>query len=399
LDSVRGQLFTDRRVRTYEDELMLGEVRLPALPGVEPSRDTPLDWISRRTWEHPLLTFGGAAAGALLGAGMSHGVLGRIGGGVLGATIGAAAGLGMAAIASAITGRESPTTEAHVRQVPGAGTTPRHRSVGEQIRVMDWNVHQLTGVHGDVGYDRGAVDAIAATVAREHPDVLVLQEVSQGAVEVGRRDELAILAERLGATDAVLVPNGIRAGGRLKGNAVLTFGDARIQDARGLFMPDPSNEAGYFPRSPADVIVTTAGGTDVRILNSHLSGTGKGSGGTPGSDAAQERQLVPLAATVDAWKGPTILTGDFNVNGGTGHHAFERRVLASAGLRDVFAAMGIAPDDERLHSFSSTNPTRNIDRAYVSTEFGVTGARVLQDPTASAGSDHLAVVTDLVVRS
>lgn len=409
-------------MRTVGGEPLLGQVRLPELPGVEPYEDPAMDRILRLALDNRAFTVGAIGAGALTGVALTRGALGRLGGGLLGATLGAVAAMGVSAASGIVSGRTSASTSAYVRDVPGASSTPRTGALGERVRVLDWNVHQLTG-HDNVGFDDQALAALATTVERERPDVLVLQEVSEGAAEAGGGNQLDLLAARLGATDAVLVPNGIRPDGGRKGNAVLTFGDAAIQDARGLRMPDPNGsgllrriqpalgilehfgidvparfEGGYFPRTPGDVIVTTAGGTDLRVLDVHLSGTGIGSGGTPGSTAAQERQLVPLAATIDAWKGRTILTGDFNVRGGTTEHDFEERTLEDVGLADVATTLGIAPGSPELHSWPSTGPAyKGIDRMYVSDGLRPVTVNVLGDADAVRASDHLPVVTELEI--
>lgn len=424
MDAVRGQVWSDTRVRTPGGAPLQGAVRLPELPGVEPVRDPLLDTIGRLVSEHGTLLGAGTGVGLLAGAALpTGGVLRRLGGGMLGAMAGAAAAIGVARVAELASGRGAADSRAFVHDVPGAGSTPRHGRSGERLRVLNWNVRDLIGPDGRIRTDDAAVDAIERVVARERPDVLVLQEVSQDFVLGGFADGLQELAERLGATDAVLVPNGLRASGRAKGNAVLVFGDARIQDARGLRHPDPDG-AGivrrtgglvaalehvglelperlrrpYFPRTTADVLVTTAGGTDLRVLDVHLSGTGVHTGGTPGSDAAQYRQLAPLAATLDAWRGPTLLMGDFNVRGGTRHHAVERDILGAAGMRDLLVEAGHEPGADSARTFPATGPTKGIDRAYASAGLALRDARVLSDPDARAGSDHLPLVTELEVR-
>ncbi|MCW2921372.1 MAG: endonuclease/exonuclease/phosphatase family protein [Thermoleophilia bacterium] len=422
MDAVRGQLYSDTRVRTVGGEPLHGQTRLPELPDVEQLHESFFDRSTRLFHDNRRMSLGGMGVGALFGVASTRGVFGRLGGGLLGASLGALAAMSVTAVANVVSGRSSTSTQAHVRDVPGATSTPRTGETGEHLRVMDWNIHQLTG-HEDIGFDPEALDGLAATVERERPDVLVLQEVSQGAMEAGGKDQLAILAERLGATDAVLVPNGMRPDGGRKGNAVFTFGDAAIQDARGLRMPDPEGsgvlrrsklaiglleylgidvparfEGGYFPRTPGDVIVTTAGGTDVRVVDVHLSGTGMGSGGTPGSTSAMERQLVPLAATLDAWEGRTILSGDFNVRGGTTEHDFEERTLNGAGLDDVATTLGIEPGSEELRSWPSYGPAyKGIDRMYVSDGLRPVQMHVVRDADAIRSSDHLPVVTDMVV--
>jgi endonuclease/exonuclease/phosphatase family metal-dependent hydrolase len=425
VDEVRGQVWSDTRVRVLDGMPLGGDVRLPSLEAVDPVEDPLLDVVGRLVAGNRLLVFGAFGSGALLGASLpSGGVMRRIGGGLLGAGLGVIGALGVVRAAELVSGRGDPTHAADVRAVVGAGTQPRSGTSGEQLRVVSWNVRELIGNDGTVRADDAAIDAIARTVDRSRPDVLVLQEVSQDAAIGAHGDGLAEIAERLGATGAVLVPNGIRVSGSAKGAAVLTFGDASIQDARGLRHPDPGGDGvlrrmigatgllervgidlpesmsrAYRPRTTADVLVTTADGTDVRLLGVHLSGTGGvATGGTPGSNASHERQLAPIAATIDAWRGPTLLLGDFNVNGGTVHHDYERDVLASVGLHDAFDAVGVAPGAPETRTFPAIAPVRGIDRAYASTQLEVQDARVLAHADAREGSDHLPVQVDFVVR-
>ncbi|MCB0878849.1 MAG: hypothetical protein KDC46_07700 [Thermoleophilia bacterium] len=419
MDDVRGQVWSDTRVRTYRGEPLAGRVRLPQLDGVEPKQDPALDTAIRVVADQPLLVGSAGAAGLLFGVASRSGVLGRTVGGMVGAGLGLAAGMAVSAIAQRVSGRSSSTTDAYVRDVPGATDQPRTGRSGEHLRIMDWNIRELTGPSSAVGFSDEAADAVVATVRREHPDLLVMQEVAIDAVESGRTDQLDMLARRTGASEAVFIPNGRRPDGGLKGNAVLAFGDTTLQDARGLHMPDPEGagvlrrlhnlagmvehlgihvpdswKVGYFPRTAGDLVVTTPGGTDVRLVDVHLSGMGAGSGGGPDS---QERQLVPIAGTLGAWQGATILAGDFNVNGGSDAHAFERGVLGAGGLHDSFDDVGIEPGDPSVRSFSSSSPKRNIDRVYLSDHVRAAGARVLDDDTAARGSDHLPVVADVVV--
>ncbi len=420
---VSGQpvAWSDTRVRTPGGEPLRGDVRLPQLDGIDPIHDPIVDAVGRTIgFGRPMIGAGagvGLVAGVLLGG---SGFLHRTGGGVLGGVLGAAAGFAAARLLEHATGRASSSSDAFVRDVDGAGTSARRGSQGERLRVVDWNVHDLIGPDGHVRTNGDAVDAIAEVIAREQPDVLVLQEVSQRSVPGGMVDGLGELAARLGATDAVLVPNGYRLGGSVKGGAILTFGETHIQDARGIRHPDmhgsgpirrikglrdalagagygPARDAqstGYYPRTTTDAIITTPGGTDVRVLGMHLSGTGIRIGGT--SDASgHQRQLGAIIGTLDAWDGPTLLLGDFNVRSGSDVHEWERDALGAAGLADALAGLGIDPAD--APTFSSRAPRAQIDRVYASDELTPTSAAVLDDDRARAGSDHLPVRVDLVV--
>lgn len=424
MDGVSGQgtAWSDTRVRTPGGERLHGEVRLPALDGIDPIDDPALDVVGRVISFHRTLLGIGAGAGLLLGAGIAGpGVLRRLGGGAAGALLGLGAAFGVARLGEVVTGRGAPDSTAFVTDVPGADTHARRGEAGERLRVVNWNVRDLIGPDGHVRTDSDAVDAIAEVIERERPDVLVLQELGQGSPSGAMVDGLTELARRLGASDAVLVPNGYRAGGGTKGGAVLTFGDAQVQDARGIRHPDArgdgilrrisgirdllagagfgpardAKEGGYFPRTTADVLVTTAGGTDVRVLGVHLSGNGTGIGGTKDS-AGHERQLGAIAGTLDAWDGPTLLLGDFNVRSGSPTHEWERQRLATSGLEDAFTALGI--DHEGAPTFPSRNPRAQIDRIYASPQLAPVTAHVADDETARAGSDHLPLVAEFELR-
>lgn len=419
-------VLSDTRIRVAGGGALAGDVRLPVLEGVPSVEDPALDALGRLVGAQPALTAAGGVGGAVIGAAARSGagVRGRLGGGLLGAGAGIAAAMLLARGTDLASGRGASDSSGYV----GSGqrrSTPRSGGAqNEHVRVLNWNVRELIGPDGTWRTDDDAIDAVDKVVARKHPDVLVLQEVGSLSSLGGFGDNLEELAARLGATDAVFVPNGRGVTGKAKGNVVLTFGGARLQDARGLRHADPVGDgmlrraasiAGlgadrlgvdlpgwwpptYHPRTTADVLVTTAGGNDVRVLDVHLSGTGRGSGGTPGSTAAQQRQLVPVAATLDAWTGPTVIAGDFNVAGGSAEAPYETGVLGRAGLRDAATLAGTEPGSRELRSYPSHRPTKGIDRVYVSGGVGATSVRVLADATARNGSDHLPVVADLILR-
>jgi endonuclease/exonuclease/phosphatase family metal-dependent hydrolase len=417
-----GDLHSDRRVRVAGGGQLRGEVRLPDVDGLEPVHDPVVDRLGRLVAEHPLLLGTGVLSGGFAGAATgASGVLGRALRGVAGASAGLAGAMAIGWLAGQVAGTNSPTTGAFVDQVAQQLDDVHASGPPEHLRVMGWNVKELIGDREQVRTNDDALDTIAAAVRQQHPDVLVLQEVSDGSVLGGFHDDLDELRDKLGATDAVLVPNGITVGGKEKGQAVLTFGDTHLQDARGLRHDDPLgsdlprrlhgglqmlNEIGltdrtlghlYQPRTTADTMLTTPAGTAVRLLAIHLSGNGPHTGGTPGSTVGQERQLVPLADTVDAWDGPTLVTGDFNTNGGTEYGDYEAQVFGDVGLHDAFTQVGITPGDRSIWSIPSWKPTRNIDRLYTSKDVSVDDARILDDDSLRTGSDHLPLVADIEI--
>lgn len=342
-----------------------------------------------------------------------------------GAAAGLVGALGLGSFAGKVAGTADPDTALYV-EGGGRPVAVRHGADPEPLRVLDWNVRALMGVGDGQRSDDEALARIAEVVRRERPDVLMLQEVQVDQLLGGGNDDLADLAAALGARDAVLVPNGTRPNGTRKGQAILTFGETRVQDARGLAHADPHGQGvvrelvgaigwaraagiplpdvgpAFHPRTTADAMITTPAGRAVRLLGVHLSGTGSPgtTGGTPGSRASQRDQLLPLVDTVDAWQGATILAGDFNVRSGTPFGDYEASVLGQAGLHDAFTQHGIAPADRTARaSFQGADGRSRapIDRVYTSRDARVVGVEVLRDEAARSASDHLPVLADIEV--
>ena len=235
---------------------------------------------------------------------------------------------------------------------------------------------------------------------------------------------LGTLADRLDADGAVHTPSVQTVTGRRNGTAVLTFNGVTVADARGILSPDAFGEGAgrriagaadtlanflaetvarrewhpfdapqHRPRATADVLVTTPGGTDVRVLSGHWSWP------SDGVDHPR-RQVDPLAGLLAAWDGPTIVGGDFNVRSSTPDGDREAAAFAAAGLRDAFTAAGMAIDDPARRSFGDATPHAPIDRVYASDELEVSGARVGSHVVDGIdASDHHPVVVDYRLRA
>jgi endonuclease/exonuclease/phosphatase family metal-dependent hydrolase len=421
-----GEIQSDTRVRVAGGGQLPGQVRLPALDDadVQPYQDPLLDRIGRMVGEHPLVVAGSMVAGSVLGARTGANALSSVLRGAGGLALGFVGAIAIGSVAQRWLGSGSSTTGDYVDSSPAPLEPATDASEGgpEHLRVMSWNVRELIGMDGEVRTDDSALADIKAEVARDHPDVLMLQEVRSDAWFTNGHDDLQELADALGATSAVLVGNGTRPNGSQKGQAILTFGETRLQDARGLHHLDPSGHGlvhdlkgaigwahasgwplpdtgvNFHPRTTTDAMITTPDGTAVRVLDVHLSGTGgPATGGTPGSTEAQQDQLVPVAATIPAWEGPTLLAGDFNVVGGTEFSRFEADVLGKVGLHEAFGQVGTTPGAPETRSYPANEPHRNIDRLYTSSDVRVTTARVADDEHAAHGSDHRPLVADLEI--
>jgi len=241
--------------------------------------------------------------------------------------------------------------------VTALATLPAEASVEPpaSFRVMTYNVHQ--------GYDAGNVaslDRLVDTIAREAPDILVLQEVVRGWLIDGQHDVAGVLAARLGMR-YVFGPTI----GDLYGNAVLSrypMTDVR----RVAFAKQPG--ARYQPRGA--ILVTVAG---VLVIATHLD---------EHADASAVR-LEQVRTILREWDGrqPAIIACDCNAL----PEAQELGLIDAAGFGDLAAqAGGEAP------TFPADAPRERIDYLF-GTGMQASQAHVVD----STASDHRALVVNV----
>ena len=406
-------LSVDDHVRVHGDRPLPRRHGLPEVRGVPKTEWRVLDAIGHTVRDHwP------AGIAAVLGAGAMFAVTrGRSGSGLAKLTTAGLAG----ALAGGATMSARALLSADPAHAPTREAKDRKRAKGE-LRVMSFNVREG---FGPTGYQtkEAALDRIAEVVRREHPDVVLLQEVGDFSPLSGFHDQLEVLAERLHPTSAVSAMSGRRISGRGKGTAVFTFNGHKIDDARNLRIDDANGEGvkrriggvygmwrelrqnpeterkdltGYHPRNAIDALVVTPQGQKVRVVSTHLSGVGAYSGGNRTN--SQRDQLDPLAAALGQWDGPTVLAGDFNVGASTDEGDREREVLGAAGLVDVADTLGLPHDSrERISLPDRNDPTtgKRLDRIYASRGLDVRRMHVAE----STASDHRPVVADIVLPS
>ncbi|HEY8656985.1 MAG TPA: endonuclease/exonuclease/phosphatase family protein [Candidatus Limnocylindria bacterium] len=223
------------------------------------------------------------------------------------------------------------------------------------FRVMTYNVHQ--------GYDAGNVpslDALVDTIAREGPDVVVLQEVVRGWLIDGQHDVAGVLAARLGMS-YVFGPNI----GDLYGNAVLSR-YPMTEVRRVAYAKEPGDR--YQPRGA--ILVDVAG---VLVVATHLD---------EHADASAVR-LEQVRTLLREWNGrqPAIIACDCNAL----PEAPELALIDAAGFGDLAAqAGGLAP------TFPAGAPRERIDYLFGN---GVQASQAhVVDSTAS---DHRALVVNV----
>ncbi|MEZ0448741.1 endonuclease/exonuclease/phosphatase family protein [Cellulomonas sp. ICMP 17802] len=254
------------------------------------------------------------------------------------------------ALVLAVLGLVPSTTSTTGAEVPA-------RAAGDEITLVDWNLHY--GVSPETAVD---LEGIAATIEAQDADVVTLQEVERGWVFGGGADMATWLAHRLGMT-IHFAP----AADHQFGNAVL----ARSGLTDAVVHPLPYG-AGPQSRSALSTTLTTASGADVRVTSIHLQHR---ESNTP----TRLEQLKALAAAEPVTP-PAVLAGDLNAEPGWP----EIQLLEDAGW---------VPAGSTAPTSTAADPTVKIDWVFGQ---GVTfgHATVLTEPQQS---DHLPLVATFTV--
>jgi endonuclease/exonuclease/phosphatase family metal-dependent hydrolase len=189
-----------------------------------------------------------------------------------------------------------------------------------RFRVLQFNM-QFGQVWDDIYPDRGPIrlEVTLAEIRQHHADIILLQEVEQavhGGVQFQPPPNYTRLREELTGyhswfsypkADPRELPFGI---------GLAIFSRAPLRDTMRLDLPSPPIEFDFFGKkmTPTDRLMigakTTVLGRDLQLFNAHLLAffmLGSSSTTNP-----FQRNLV--ANRLSAAKGPTILTGDFNVS-------------------------------------------------------------------------------------
>ncbi|MEO8292227.1 MAG: endonuclease/exonuclease/phosphatase family protein [Actinomycetota bacterium] len=231
------------------------------------------------------------------------------------------------------------------------------RGANPTVRILDWNVH------GAVDAD-GRVDpaALAATIAAQEPDVVVLQEVARGWPIHGELDLAAWLSHALG-----MPYRWAPAADDRFGNVVLS----RLPIVGWEAVPLPY-AGGPQHRSFVRLTLDAGGGRTLTVIGTHLQ---QRAGSDVGS--IQAGRLVSGSHAGHA----TVIAGDLNAQPGDA----ALTVLTDAGL---VSAQDAAGDPGATTARDPTTPGDRVDWIFVSPELRVEAFEVV----ASDASDHLPLV-------
>jgi endonuclease/exonuclease/phosphatase family metal-dependent hydrolase len=208
---------------------------------------------------------------------------------------------------------------------------------GQSLEVMSWNVQYMAGKGYVFWYDLfdesgpderpspGAITATFEEVARvisdEAPDVILLQEVDDGASRTDREDQLerllGLLPDDYACSasalywKALFVPHP-----RIMGSAGMklsTISRYRINEATRRQLPimpsDPLTKQFNFRRAILEVHLPVDGGADLVALNTHLDAFAQGTDTMQQQVALTKGRLDDLTAAGNPW----VFGGDFNL--------------------------------------------------------------------------------------
>ncbi|MGI5269951.1 endonuclease/exonuclease/phosphatase family protein [Nonomuraea sp. CA-218870] len=249
-------------------------------------------------------------------------------------------------------------------------------AAGTTVKLVVYNIRMGFGLDG-----RLSLDDIAAWIAAQEPDVVLLSEVDRGWLLNGGHDDLARIALGLG-----MRYHFAPAADNVWGDALLTNLSVRAVHSHPLGRHDYPTGA-----QAQAIVLDVEGGGELGIVNTHLQ--------APGGQAAEVAAMVgALAAGKDAAEAtpagrhprtgvvrPVVLAGDLNIRPGDP----EMRVLEQAGLSDPLLDLGDPPTSP------ADAPAERIDHVLITEGLTALSAEAPRVPF----SDHLPVVATLRLTS
>ncbi|WP_404940755.1 endonuclease/exonuclease/phosphatase family protein [Pseudomonas chlororaphis] len=238
---------------------------------------------------------------------------------------------------------------------------------GQALKVMTWNLQYLAGKRYVFWNDQAqgpderptledmafSLDEVARVIRDEQPDIVLLQELDNGAKASDYQDQLKLLQERL--TDlypcstqafdwkADFVPSPHIFGS--VGRQLATLSRYRIEHAERLQLPVP--EANLFSRQfqPKNAVLVSylplSDGGQMAVLNTHLDRATK-------PDDTLQAQVNAVTRILDRFEArgtPWLIGGDFNLLPWASTSGSPRATHALLRRQRVAQPLGQVPDD------------------------------------------------------
>lgn len=303
---------------------------------------------------------------------------------------------------------------------------------GQALKVMTWNIQYLAGkryvfwydmadgsgkderpTHEDIAYD---LDEVARIIRDEQPDIVLLQEVSDGAKNADYQNQLALLQERVTdlypcSTEAFYWKADFIPDLHIRGSVgmkLATLSRYRIDHAERLQLPLPETNiiSRQFKPRPALLVsyLPLRDGEQLAVINTHLSKSAR-------DDDTLQRQIQVTGKLLDTLESngtPWLIGGDFNLlplgqyrrlpveqqapyNPDSELHVLWDKYPmipsnSEASGIDRSQWLTFFPNDTRVDG-----PDRTVDYLFHSPKLKRIGARVRRDDTLLI-SDHLPVI-------
>ncbi|MDI2592139.1 endonuclease/exonuclease/phosphatase family protein [Pseudomonas sp. N3-W] len=301
---------------------------------------------------------------------------------------------------------------------------------GQALKVMTWNVQYLAGKRYVFWYDLAhgtdedptpedlafSLDEVARVIRDEQPDIVLLQELDDGAKASGYQNQLKLLQERLidlypcsaHAFDwkADFIPDPHIFGS--VGRQLATLSRYQIEHAERLQLPVAPVNVISRQFKPKNALLVTylplSDGGQIAVLNTHLDRVTQ-------PDGSLEAQVKAVAKVLDKYESrgtPWLIGGDFNLLplGQYQRLPAEQRTPYTADsalhvLWDKYPmiptnneASGVDRDQWLTHYPNDpglNGPDRTVDYIFYSPRIKRVEAMVRQDDTLRI-SDHLPVI-------
>ncbi|MDD1001174.1 endonuclease/exonuclease/phosphatase family protein [Pseudomonas sp. TNT2022 ID642] len=308
--------------------------------------------------------------------------------------------------------------------------TPPTLVPGQALKVMTWNVQYLAGKRyvfwNDLaqGNDEAptledmafSLDEVARVIRDEQPDVVLLQELDDGAKASDYQDQLKLLQERVAdlypcsasAFDwkADFVPDSPIFGS--VGRQLATLSRYRIEHAERLQLPVASANVISRQFQPKDALLATklplSDGGQLTVFNTHLERASQ-------PDDTLQAQVSAVAKVLDKYESqglPWLIGGDFNLLplGQYRRLPAEQRTpyAADSELHLLWDKYPMIPTNNEASGIDRAQwlthypndpglngPDRTVDYLFYSPKIKRVGAMVRQDDTLRI-SDHLPVI-------
>ena len=296
-------------------------------------------------------------------------------------------------------------------------------SPGDELKLLNWNVQFMAGKGYDFYYEGGedtrptsedieeTTEEVARVIRQENPDVILLQEVDDGAKRTDHEDQLEKLMEKLpdeyrshASTfywKAAFSPHPkIMGSVGMKLSLISKYKMETAQRHQLALKPDSWFVRQFdLKRAVLEVRFPRKEGEDLVVFNTHLTAFAFGSN----VRELQVKQIKGLLEARSESGNPWLIAGDFNLRPpGKGSGQGDNEAIKS--LFDDYRAVpgyeevnGPNPEDWYTHFPNDpeiTGPDRTIDYYFLSDSVSL-GDHYVRREKALETSDHLPVIAEV----